>query len=149
MLREDEARETVSGWSHGPFGVDSCRNVGREEGGLWRVEVLNGGFDPNFDPGRRSVLPLPVAYGLSSGSPEEEDGRRALGRDEEVDGRRSGAMRSKEVDSVGPEVLVWGKRDFVEEGGSVEAEWEDRDARGMWEGEFGLADEKTRLDCGN
>ena len=59
---EDEAREgeIVSG-SHGPFGVDSCRNVGREEGGLWMVEVLNGAFSPSFDPGRRSMLPLPVA----------------------------------------------------------------------------------------
>ena len=59
----DGAREgeTVSG-SHGPFGVDSCRNVGREEGGLWRVEVLKGAFSPSFEPDRRSVLLLPVVY---------------------------------------------------------------------------------------
>lgn len=95
----------VSG-SHGPFRVDSCRNVGREEGGLWRVEVLNNGFSPNFDPGRRSVLPLPVVNSLSTGSMEEEDGRSVPVRGEEVDGRRSGVMISTELDSWGPEELV-------------------------------------------
>lgn len=101
---EDEALEegeTVSG-SHGPFGVASCRSAGREEGGLWRVEVLNGKFNPNFEPGHRSILPLPVVYPGSSGSVETEDGRR---REEEVDGRRSGVMPSIELGSADPEAV--------------------------------------------
>lgn len=47
--------------SHSPFGVESCRNVGREDGGLWRVEVVNDVFSPSFDPGLWSVALLPVA----------------------------------------------------------------------------------------
>ena len=41
------------------------------------------------------------------------------------------------------------KRDFVDEGERVAAELEDKDDRGIKVGECGLADEKTRLDCGN
>ena len=127
---EDEVREegeTVSE-SHGPFGVESCRNVGREDGGLWRVEVFNGVFSPNFDPGRRSVLLRPIAKACSSGSVGEEGGGNMLGRDEEVDGRRSGVM-SGELDSAGPEALEREKRDFVDEGESVVVELDD--GRGM------------------
>ena len=47
--------------SHSPFGVESCRNVGREDGGLWRVEVVNDVFSPSFDPGLWSVALLPAA----------------------------------------------------------------------------------------
>jgi hypothetical protein len=78
----------------------------------------------------------------------EEDGRSVLGRDEEVDGRRSGVMTSTELDSGCPGALERGKRDFVDEGERVAVELEERDDRGMWVGEFGLADEKTRLDSG-
>ena len=105
---EDEALEEgeAASRSHGPLRVDNCRNVGREEGRLWRVEVLNGGFSPDFDPGRRSMLPLPVVYALSPESVPEEDGRRVLGRDEEVEGRRSGTTTSMEADSADPEAFV-------------------------------------------
>ena len=51
-----------------------------------------------------------------------------LGRDEEVEGRRSGVITSIELDSVGPGALGRGKRDFVDEGESDTAE--DRDDRG-------------------
>lgn len=72
-----------------------------------------------------------------------------LGCDEEVDGRRSGAMASAGFDSAGPEVLGRGKRDFVDEGESVVVELEDRDGRGILVGECGLVDENIRLDCDN
>ena len=151
VLKEDGAREggeTVSE-SHGPFGVDCCRSVGREEDGLWRVEVFNGVFSPSFDPGRRSMLLLPTAKVCSSGSVGEEGGRSILGCDEEVEGRRSGVMRSAELSSVGLRAFEGGKRDFTDEGESVRVELEDREARGMWVSECCLADENTRLDCGN
>ena len=150
VLIEDGAREgeIISG-SHDPFDVDSCRNVGREEGGLWMVEVLNGGLNPSLDPGRRSVLLLPVTYTRSSESVEEEGGRNTLWRDEEVDGRRSGVTTSTELNSVGPEALVRATRDLVDEGESVVTELEDRDGRGMWVGECELTDENTRLDWGS
>ena len=148
MLIEDGAREgeIVSG-SQCPFDVDSCRNVGREEGGLRMVEVLNGALNPSLDPGCRSVLLLPVAYTRSSESAEEEGGWNTLGSDEEVDGRRLGVIASVELDSTGLEALVRATRDLVEEGESVVAEFEDRDGRGMWVGECVLA-ENIRLDWG-
>ena len=64
--------------SHCPFGVESCRNVGREDGGLWRVEVFSGMFSPN----RRSALLLPIPKVCSSGSVGEDDGRSMLGCDD-------------------------------------------------------------------
>ena len=144
---EDEALEegeTVSE-SHGPFAVESCRNVGLEDGGLWRVEVFDSVFIPSFDPGRRSVLLLPIPKVCSSGSVGEEGGRGVLGCDEEVDGRRSDVMTSAELNSAEPEVLERGKRDCVDEGESV-VEPEDMDGLGMLVGECDLAD---RLDGDN
>ena len=79
---------------------------------------------------------------------DEEDGRSVLGRDEEVDGRRSGVVMSTELDSGYPGALERGNRDLVDEGERVTAEFEDRDDRGMWVGECGIAEEKTRLGCG-
>ena len=46
VLMEDGPREgEIDSGSQCPFGVDNCRNAGREEGGLWMVEVLNGALN--------------------------------------------------------------------------------------------------------
>ena len=102
-------------------------------------------FIPSFDPGRRSVLLLPVAKVCSSGSVGEEGGRGVLGCDEEVEGRRSDVMASAELNSAEPEVMGRGKRDCIDDGECV-VEPEDRDGRGMFVGECDLAD---RLDGEN
>ena len=104
-------------------------------------------FIPSFDPGRRSVLLLPIAKVRSSRSIGEEGGRGVLRCDEEVDGR-SDVMASAELNSAEPEVLERGKRDCVDEGESA-VEPEDMDGRGMLVGECDLTDENTRLDCDN
>jgi len=73
---------------------------------------------PSFDPGRQSMLLLPITKACSSVSVGEEGSRGA------------GVMTSAELTSAEPEVLGRGKRDCVDKGESA-VKPEDRNGRGM------------------